>query len=61
MKRYTVIVFNESGSISKYTQDKKSIKAPFIIYTGTDSLLQKCMLTKIIQNICPQEKYANML
>ena len=56
MKRYAVIVFNESGSILKYTQDKKSIKAPFIIYTGTDSLLQKCMLTKIIQNICPQEK-----
>ena len=54
--RYTVIVFNESGSILKYSRGKNSIKAPFIIYADTESFLQKCMLTKIIQSICPREK-----
>ena len=53
---YTVIVFNESGSILKYSRGKNSIKAPFIIYADTESFLQKCMLTKIIQSICPREK-----
>ena len=45
----------EDNKISKYNQDKKSLKASFITYADIESLLQKFFCEITIQKNLPQQ------
>ena len=40
----------------KYLPEKKSLKAPFIVYADLECLLKKCHLVKITSKILTQRK-----
>ena len=46
----------EGKTISIYIQDKNSLKAVFLIYADTESLLEKIYACNIIQTNLPQQK-----
>ena len=44
----------EDNKISKYNQDKKSLKASFVTYADIESLLQKFFCVITVQKNLPQ-------